>query len=280
MHPFLTLLAIILVTVLFVPLGLCAEMTSAEVVQDGLAETANESKQADSIGVLRASVMPPGRPHETCCPELGPQDPLLSLTIQQRDELFEEFDAEPGIDEVQRWAISHARLSPVESSALLRQARLRGVLPTVRLHARYQNASVTDWDELDVIDGRKLDSDLSLNVWLEWDLAELAAGTDMARALRESRARLELRHAVVSQVTTDYFDRRLLRAHEKLMTADQLSDIIERRLRVQELNATLDGLTGGRWSRALRSDSSERAQQDSDPGLRLPIHPVDRSAYP
>jgi|GEM_PF-6420141 len=275
MHPFLTLLSTVLITVLFVPVGTYAEASSMNIGSDGPTKVA-----AESPVVLSASESTSGLALETCCPNVGLQDPLLSLTIQQRDELLDEFDAEPGIDEVQRWAVSHARLSPAETDALLRQARLRGALPTVRLHARYKNASVTDWDELDVVDGRKLDSDLHLNVWLEWDLAELAAGTDMARALRESRARLELRHAVVSQVTTDYFDRRLLRAQERLAVAEELSDIVERRLRVQELNATLDGLTGGRWSRALRSDSSERAQQDSDPGLRLPVHPVDSSAYP
>lgn len=275
MHPFLTLLSTVLITVLFVPAGAYAEASSMKIGSDGPTKVA-----AESPVVLSASESTSGLALETCCPNVGLQDPLLSLTVQQRDELLDDFDAEPGIDEVQRWAISHARLSPAETDALLRQARLRGALPTVRLHARYKNASVTDWDELDVVDGRKLDSDLHLNVWLEWDLAELAAGTDMARALRESRARLELRHAVVSQVTTDYFDRRLLRAQERLAVAEELADIVERRLRVQELNATLDGLTGGRWSRALRSDSSERAQQDSDPGLRLPVHPVDSSAYP
>ena len=208
------------------------------------------------------------------------KSPRSASTQQLSEQVFEGFADEPVIEEVQAWAISHARLSPVEASRLLRQARMRGALPTVRLHARYQSGAATDWDELDVIDGRKLDNDLTLNLWLEWDLAELAAGTDMARALRESRARLELRHAVVSQVTTDYFDRRLLQAQERFVSDEEVADIVGRRLRVLELDATLDGLTGGRWSRALRSEPSERARQDSGPGLRLPVHPIDRSPNP
>ncbi len=200
--------------------------------------------------------------------------------VQFGERVLEEFADEPSITQVQEWAIDHARLSPFEASRLVRQARLRGALPRVRLHARYKSATGTDWDELDVVDGRKVDNDLSLNVWLEWDLAELAAGTDLARALRESRARLELRHAVVAQVTSDYFDRRLLQAQESLEEGAETVDIVRRRLRVQELNATLDGLTGGRWSRALGSDSSERARQNTDSGLRLPIHSVDRTKNP
>ncbi len=238
--------------------------------------------------VIASSLVSPSTPVASSPPVVadglqvsGAQEPPAPPSTQQLSErVFEEFSDEPVIEEVQAWAISHARLSPVETGRLLRQARMRGALPTVRLHARYQSASVTDWDELDVIDGRKLDNDLSLNLWLEWDLAELAAGTDMARALRESRARLELRHAVVSQVTTDYFDRKLLRAQERLVPEEEVADIVGRRLRVLELDATLDGLTGGRWSRALRSEPSERARQDSGPGLRLPVHPIDRSANP
>jgi len=193
--------------------------------------------------------------------------------------IFARFDDEPEIDWVQEWAVQYAHLSPFEASRLMRHARLRGALPTVRLHARYRSSTSKEWDELDLVDGRDLDNDLSFNLWLEWDLAELAAGADMARALRESRARLELRHAVVSQVTSDYFDRRLLLAEEQLSEGEDAAVIIARRLRVQELDATLDGLTGGRWSRALRSVSSEPGE-DPYPGLRVPVHATHRPTDP
>jgi hypothetical protein len=193
--------------------------------------------------------------------------------------IFARFDEEPEIDWVQEWAVQYARLSPFEASRLMRRARLRGALPTVRLHARYRTSTSKEWDEMDLVDGRDLDNDLSFNLWLEWDLAELAAGAAMARALRESRARLELRHAVVSQVTSDYFDRRLLLAEEQLSVGEDAAVMIARRLRVQELDATLDGLTGGRWSRALRSVFSEPGE-DPYPGLRVPVHAAHRPTDP
>jgi len=209
------------------------------------------------------------------------QAPLLPASARARSTAaLAAFDAEPTVAQVQAWAIEHARLSPFEASRLVRQARLRGALPTVRLHARYRSSSSTEWDELDLVDSRDLDNDISINIWLEWDLAELASGTDMARALRESRARLELRHAVVNQVTTDYFDRRLLCAEDGLAGDEDAAVIIGRRLRVEELDATLDGLTGGRWSRALRSEPSERSGQDPNTGLRVPVHTTDRSPDP
>tara|TARA_Y100001968_G_scaffold323756_1_gene361957 strand:- start:996 stop:1856 length:861 start_codon:yes stop_codon:yes gene_type:complete len=191
--------------------------------------------------------------------------------------LLAELEREPAIELVQAWAVEQARLSPALCRRMLRQARLRGALPLVRLRARFGSDSETDWDQLDNIDSRKLDEKVGLDLWLEWDLAELASGIDMARALRESRARLELRHAILARVTTDYFDRRLLRAEELLNGSAEAADIVTRRLRVQELDATLDALTGGRWSHALRSGPRDSSQQDSDPRLRFPIHPTYRS---
>jgi len=219
-------------------------------------------------------------PTGTGKPRLGQLTVVPAVALARSSAALAAFEGEPTVAQVQGWAVDHARLSPFEATRLVRQARLRGALPTVRLHARYRSSSSTEWDELDLVDGRDLDNDLSINLWLEWDLAELAAGVDMARALRESRARLELRHAVVSQVTTDYFDRRLICAEDGLSGNDDAAVIIGRRLRVQELDATLDGLTGGRWSRALRSDSSARSGEDPHPGLRVPVHATDRPPDP
>ena len=213
-------------------------------------------------------------------PESRQPTPAALPATREQIAALDDFAGEPNIEAVQGWAVHHAHLSPFEASRLLRHARLRGALPTVRLHARYRNFSSTRWDEVSVVDRRDLDNDLSLNLWLEWDLAELAAGTDLARALRESRARLELRHAVVAQVTADYFDRRRLQVEERLAREEQPDIIVRRRLRVQELDATLDGLTGGRWSHALRSDSGERPREDPDSRLRVPVHSVDRASDP
>jgi hypothetical protein len=157
------------------------------------------------------------------------------------------------VDEVQRWTESAARLQPEIAQELLRDARSRGALPLVRLRGRYEDAAERSWDALDLLKGRSRDSDWTLDLWLEWDFAELATGPDHLRAVREERASTELRHAVLAQVNAAYFDRRRLLLEAALQPQDGLAAALERRLRVQELDATLDALTAGRWSRAVGS---------------------------
>jgi len=104
----------------------------------------------------------------------------------------------------------------------------------------------------------------SLDLQLEWDLADLASSVDTYRAVREGRAQLELRHALVTQATTVYFDRLRLAVDEATRCAERPSEARERRLRLRELDATLDGLTGGRWRAAFEDAPA------ADPGPRTP----------
>ena len=223
--------------------------------------------------------------------EEGPVVPVL-------EEILSLFEDEPPVAQVQSWAVERAGAAPERALVLLRDARARGALPLIRLRGRYEDKSGTKWDELNLMDSRDRDSEYTLDLWLEWDLSELASNSEALRAVREGRALAELRQAVVHQVTIAFFDRRRLLAEQLLArSAEPIEQTVLRRLRVQELTATLDGLTGGRWSEALAEAASVSSsdptgdsvatEADSDPqgedpgsGLRVPVHPVDRSADP
>jgi len=169
------------------------------------------------------------------------------------EEVLEVLEAEPSVSTVRAWAIAEARVDPESAARLVRDARARGALPMVRVHGRLDRGQGTRWDHLDLQDQRDQDTDLQLDLWMEWDLGDLASGPDVLRAVREVRELLELRQAIVSHLTITYFDRRRLRAEELLAASDEsLVRALERRLRLQELDATLDGLTGGRWTAAVR----------------------------
>jgi hypothetical protein len=181
---------------------------------------------------------------------------------------------------------------------LLRDARARGALPLIRLRGRYEDQSGMKWDELNLMDSRDRDSEYTLDLWLEWDLAELASGPDALRAVREGRALAALRQGVINQVNIAFFDRRRLLAERLLADpSEPLSQSVLRRLRIEELIATLDGLTGGRWTSAMAEagapplfpstgdtfaseQSCESQGEDPDSGLRVPVHPADRATDP
>jgi hypothetical protein len=181
------------------------------------------------------------------------EGPPGSLTF---DEVLEILEVEPPVSEARRWAIEEARVEPETAARLVRDARGRGALPIIRLRGRFDQGQGTRWDHLNLQDRRDEDTDLTLDLWFEWDLGDLASGPDLLRAVRESRQLVELRQAVVAHVTITYFDRRRLRAEELLAPPDEsIMRALDRRLRLQELDATLDGLTGGRWTRALEVTS-------------------------
>ena len=194
----------------------------------------------------------------------------------------------PPATRVQGWAVAEARADPEAAGRLVKDARARGALPLVRVRGRFDQGEGTRWDHLNLQDQRDEDSGLTLDLWLEWDLGDLASGPDVLRAVRESRELVELRHAVIAHVTITYFDRKRLRAEELLAPPNEpVMRSLERRLRLQELDATLDGLTGGRWTASLplspqpggpaaAESARERTGQHPDPGLRLPVHPADR----
>ncbi len=206
------------------------------------------------------------------------------------DRILAVLEAEPSVADAQRWAVGQARADPAAAVRLVSDARLRGALPLVRVRGRFEQGEGTRWDHLDLQDVRDEDRDVTVDLWLEWDLGDLASGPDVLRAVRESRELVELRQAVVNEVTIAYFDRRRLRAEELLAPADEpVVRALDRRLRLQELDATLHGLTGGRWTEALSEASEEPPEpeserepsgEDPDPGLRVPVHPADRPPDP
>ena len=251
-----------------------------------------------SLALLPAAVPPASAPGAAPAapPAATPPDPAAEaaeLQARQREaveRLQARFDREPDPRAVQRWTVSESDSAPARGLQLLRDARARGALPLLRLRGRYDDRSNRKWDGVEQPTARDHDADWGLDVWLEWDLAELASGSDQLRAQREARALTELRQAVVSHATVVFFDRRRVLTEAALDLDSTAEREAERRLRLQELDATLDGLTGGRWNEALATvdapnqdpahDPANRPGEDPHPGLRVPVHAADRAADP
>jgi hypothetical protein len=186
------------------------------------------------------------------CAAGAPALPALSACWAER------FAGEPPIRDVQRWAADQARATPADSLTLVQRARQRAALPTIRLRGRFTDDRERDWDEVALLKGRSASNQYVAELWLEWDLAELSFGSEELRAYREGRELAELRQAVIQQATITYFDRRRVVVEQELdpgprEDAAAVARAAERALRLQELDATLDGLTGGRWSAARGS---------------------------
>lgn len=156
------------------------------------------------------------------------------------------FFKEPGIREIQEKAIRYAEVYPEKISNWRKQARLKALMPelnldydktvTTALGATYDRVQVgpRDW-----------------GVSLSWDLGDLIFSTEQTSIDVRSRLMVQLRDDILDEVTRLYFERRRLQL--ELASQDSLSPKArsEKELRLEELTASIDGLTGGYLSERL-----------------------------
>ncbi|MCO4773730.1 MAG: hypothetical protein KDA24_27105 [Deltaproteobacteria bacterium] len=171
--------------------------------------------------------------------------------------------AEPSAAQVQSWALRSDALDARASRELMRDAKAAGALPWVRLRGRFEDDGRLERDEVGLVKETQQDTGWTAELWLEWDLAEAVAGSARFRAAREVRDQMELRAAVVHQATLAYHDRQRLILEAAIdgapaVDASALARRAVRSVRIRELDATLDAITGGRWSRALAKGRERR----------------------
>ena len=92
---------------------------------------------------------------------------------------------------------------------------------------------------------------------LIWELGDFLYNSEQRHISREARDLVELRQDVLEQVTLYYFDRRSARIDMILNPPSDPYSRVEMLLRIQQLNASLDTLTGGYFTEAIRA--GERA---------------------
>ncbi len=187
--------------------------------------------------------------------------------------------SEPSARDVQRWAERGGSLDLPGARRLLEDSRAAGALPWVRLRGRFQDTDRIDRDEVGLVDGKREDTVWSAELWLDWDLAEAVAGSARFRAVKELRDQLAVRQAVIHQATLAYHDRQRLVLEDALDPVSGPGDLdaITRRavrtVRIRELDATLDAMTGGRWARALASLTGRPRVRPVPEDLELPGEP-------
>jgi len=158
---------------------------------------------------------------------------------------------EPPIEAVQEAAVRYIDCAPAAIRALGRDARAFGALPDVQLEGSVDKDRQTDLDAFDQVEGLSDDAGWELSVELQWDLADLVTSYERIRTLSEQQRRMELRQRVLEDVTRCYYDR--LRAVAELEMTPDLEPLEREqlRIRIDELTAHLDAMTGGEYREML-----------------------------
>jgi competence protein ComEA len=169
--------------------------------------------------------------------------------------LFLSFENEPTITQVHHDAIETIQAQPDRILSWFSRARNAAWLPKVRGGAgrnldqgQSLRKKIGEEDTFFVKDS----VDLEFNAQLEWQLDELLFSRHELGAAREARRLHELRAKVLTQVTKDYFERRKLQVEEKLQGAGEAHQNLARTIRIAELTANIDAMTGGKFSANLR----------------------------
>jgi len=160
--------------------------------------------------------------------------------------------ADPSIEEAQRAALRNATLEPRRARRLLSRVRCAGVLPRVEASLSRGLSRDEDLDrayqEMDEL-SLATDEDLDFRLTVRWDLDRLIYDPEELRAYREVASQAQRRRELLLAVTRMYYELLLLRFQQETQPAADSASRVERELRIDELRALLDGLTGGLFTR-------------------------------
>jgi photosystem II stability/assembly factor-like uncharacterized protein len=166
------------------------------------------------------------------------------------------FKDEPGIREVQAAAIKYAEVSPDKISRWRKLASMKAWLPKLTADLGRNTTDLWHWeggsttrscdDEL-----RRGRDSLDWDVGLSWDLGEIIWSSDQTSIDVRSRLMVQLRDDIMDEVNKTYFERIRVKMELDSLSLEERKKRLDKELRIKELTASLDALTGGYFSQSL-----------------------------
>ena len=175
------------------------------------------------------------------------------------------FDHEPNINEVHQMAIDYAEVSHEKIKIWRQQARQKAWIPELDIGldgSRDCSRSDSIWGSYSSggqhyigPDDKTHGEDIGWDVSFSWDLADLVWSTDQTAIDSRSKMMVELRGDILNEVTRIYFERRRNQIELILNNTTDWRLRTEKEMRVAELTALVDALTGGEFSKKIFTNS-------------------------
>ena len=179
-------------------------------------------------------------------------------SLEAEEGLLKRFRYEPGIREVQEIAIKYAEVHPDKINKWRESVSKKAWLPTLSVGL---DDSVSDYynvqgggtanPERDRI-YKEDDKTVGWDISLSWDFGDIVWNDDQTSIDVRSKLMVQLRSDILDEITRTYFERRRLQVEVCLSERVDLKEKVEKELRIQELTANLDALTGGFFSEQLK----------------------------
>lgn len=159
----------------------------------------------------------------------------------------------PAIDDLRQAAIRYAEVEPEKIMRWRKLAARRALLPKVSAGINRDTSDLWHWesgsttragDDL-LTKGRDT---VNWDLTLTWDLSELIWNDAQTSIDVRSRLMVELRNDILDELTRLYFERLRVKMELDSLSIEERKKRQEHELRLKELAASLDGLTGGYFS--------------------------------
>lgn len=190
--------------------------------------------------------------------------PALAQTPNAKaQELLKRFDGEPNVNQVQRAALDYAALHPEIFESMRSRTRVRGLLPQVTVRVTQDvddvNRGVTSFtlDDTNRSLAEKVSATetkyelLQVTGQARWELGDLVFSRQETAVVRENRYAAKERQKLLQLVTQLYFERRRAQLDLLLSPPAEAGARALAELKIAQLTAELDALSGGRFSRMI-----------------------------
>lgn len=161
---------------------------------------------------------------------------------------------EPSIGELQRAAIRYAEVYPEKITNWRKQVAVKALMPKIAVgydNNIYQtigtstkNSQVYFWEGPD-------DGSRGWDVTATWDLSDLIYNESQTSIDSRSKLMVQLRNDILDQLNAAYFQRKKLKRELERISDNTSQAYLEREIKIEELAATIDGLTGGYLTQRL-----------------------------
>ncbi|OGW90044.1 MAG: hypothetical protein A3A73_03815 [Omnitrophica bacterium RIFCSPLOWO2_01_FULL_50_24] len=199
--------------------------------------------------------------------EIGIQTPEYSgpVLIEKQNLLHQLFVLEPAIQTVQKKAIGYANVGNWKIRRWQWGSRLRALVPSISVGKNFSVSNNVDLDrgstsEPDAFIIGPVDQSKDWDVDLDWNLSDLIWNSSQTSIDSREKLMVELRDDLLSEVARLYYERRRAQAEFVLATPQTLLERVTALLRIDELTANLDGLTGGYMSKELSQLYADRPE--------------------
>lgn len=180
-------------------------------------------------------------------------------TVDEKDCLnppYSGYENEPSIGEVQKMAVLYAEVNPDKIKNWRKDAKLRAILPKVTFGIDHSSS-----DTYEIYTGSSAsysvigprDNTEGWDIAFTWDLGDLIYNEHQTSIDVRSKLMVQLRDEILNEITRLYFERRRLQMELAFNKPATETQAIEKKLRLEELTASIDALTGGAFSDAVKA---------------------------